>query len=191
MIKKILTAGIAAASIAASSQALADHPSFNFVDLGYIKADVSPVNADGIGIGASFEIDDTLFWEVGYADISTDGNNFFNSADIETYNIGIGARTALNAKTSLYGVASLVRGEGSSGSSNASDTGYGLEAGVRGYVSESIELEGGVTFVDIFDDSDTTAHVEGIFHINESFALTAGSTLESDNIYSIGARFHF
>ncbi len=201
MFKKLLAISVTAATITSSSFALADQPSFNYVDLGYIDQE----DADGFELQGSAEINDTWFWQAEYAD-----------AILEHYSASIGARTALSENTSFYGLIGVVRAEisisgtlgevleevlnelGGEGvvtaeiiSSDSSDTGYSLETGVRGFVSDSVELQGGIRYIDIFDDTDTTAFVGAVFEINEKFAITADATLDSDAAYGVGVRYRF
>lgn len=183
--KKLFATTISAAAILFSAGALAEQPSYNYAEIEYLDADP----ADGWGIHGSFEIDETLFWQIGYSEADT--SVFGINIDGDNYFAALGARTALSDNTSLYGMGSLVRAEVSTSFASESDTGYGVEVGVRSNVTEMIELQAGLSYIDIFDDTDTVGHLKAVFHLNDSFAITAGSTVESDKVYSLGVRYNF
>jgi hypothetical protein len=147
--------------------AMAESPSFNFIELGYEFVDLdlgggADVDGDGYAVGGSFEIGDNMFGFVSYAD-------FF-------------ARAAyVDAEIDAPGFESI------------DENGYGVGIGVRSNVSDLIELYGEVAYVDLGSGADSTAFGVGIyFNISDSFALGLGASVDDDvTSYGASARFYF
>jgi hypothetical protein len=60
------------------------------------------------------------------------------------------------------------------GGFNADDDGYLLDLGLRGLVTEGVELEGGLHYTDFDEGGDDTGfYFGGRFHFNETWALGA------------------
>ena len=177
-----------------AAPALAETPSFNFVEAGYIEVDLDlgdgfDVDGDGFGVGGAFEIGDKVFGFASYQDASFDFN-----VDFSTLEVGIGFHTGLTDNTSFFFRVGYADVEVSaSGFGSEDESGYAAGIGIRSNVSDLIELALEVAYVDLGDGADDTAVGGGIwFNITDNFALGANVSAGDDvTSYGGGLRLYF
>ena len=173
--------------------ALAESPSFNFIQVGYQSVELDDgfidVDGDGFALGGSFEIGQNMFGFASYG--KTD---FDFDVELTQLQVGFGARTGISENTDFFARVAYVEAEVSApGFIPADESGYGLGIGVRSNVSDLIELYGEIAYVDLGDGADSTAFGGGIwFNLNESFALGLGASAEDDvTVFGANARVYF
>jgi hypothetical protein len=174
--------------------AMAESPSFNFIQVGYQSVEIDlgdgfDVDGDGFALGGSFEIGDNMFGFASYG--KTD---FDFDVELTQLQVGFGARVGISDRTDFFARAAYVEGEVSApGFIPVDDNGYGLGIGVRSNVSDLVELYAEIAYVDLGDDADSTAFGGGIwFNLNETFALGLGASAEDDvTLYGASARVYF
>ena len=94
--RKVFLASIA---VLMSAPAVAEPPSFNFVQAGYQEIDLDvgggfDVEGDGFRIGGAFEFSENWFGFANYSDIG-----FPASVDLSTFQAGIGYQTPISDNT--------------------------------------------------------------------------------------------
>ncbi len=185
-------AGILAGVLMANAAMAADGPQYTYVEAGYSWIDYDDVNADGdaLNIGGSLAVTDMFHLFAGYQDGEIEIGNF--DVDVSTMQLGGGMNIELSPTVDLVATAAWARADldaNAFGSDN--EDGYALGVGVRAMVMPQLELNGGVSYVDISDD-DTALTVGAVYSFNEMFALTAGASF-GDNVtsYGIGGRIYF
>jgi hypothetical protein len=174
-------------------------PSLSFADMNYTNLEVSmvdvelgsgpfDVDGDGFELAGSFEITDKVFlfgeWQEQSLDFSIDGR---------TLEVGAGLTHGFSDKLDFVGTLSLVDSEIELGGSSADDDGLALGAGVRGRVNDSVELEGGLKYVD-YDESggDTGFTFGGRYYFNQSMALGASADFaDNADTLRLGFRWEF
>ena len=177
-----------------AAPALAETPSFNFVQAGYVEVDLDlgdgfDVDGDGFGLGGSFEIGDNLFGFASYQDASFDFG-----VDFSTLEVGLGYHTGITDNTSFFFRIGYADAEVSApGFGSEDESGYAAGIGVRSNVSDLIELALEVAYVDLGDGADDTAVGGGIlFNITDNFALGASISAGDDvTSYGAGLRLYF
>ncbi len=152
--------------------ALADDMSYSFVDLGYAETDIDGVgpSADGFGLRGSVGFAEHYFAFAEYSSLSV------QNVDIDQTVVGIGGHYGLTESLDLVGRAGWFRIDLSApGGFSADDDGYLLDLGLRGRVTEGVELEGGVRYSDLGGNNgdDTSVFVGGRFHFNKTWAIGA------------------
>lgn len=177
-----------------ASPAMAESPSFNFIELGYDFVDLDlgggdSVDGDGFALGGSFEINENFF---GFASYSDTGFDF--SVDLTQMQLGVGWRTGLTDNTDFFVRAAYVALEiDAPGFGSLDENGYGLGIGVRGNVSELVELYGEIAYADLGSDADGTAVGGGAyFKVSDNVALGLGASVDDDvTTYGASVRFYF
>jgi hypothetical protein len=176
------------------SPAMAERPSFNFIELGYNFVDLDlgggdDVDGDGFALGGSFEIGENLF---GFASYSDTGFDF--SVDLTQLELGVGWRTGLSDNADFFVRAAYVEAEvDGPGAGSFDENGLGLGVGVRGNVSDLVELYGEIAYVDLGDAGDGTAVSGGAyFSVSDNVALGLGASVDDDvTAYGASIRFYF
>jgi len=116
--------------------------------------------------------------------------------DITGYDLGVGGRFPLNSSLDLVGSARVVQQELDDGTSSEDDTGFEVAVGARMLVMDQIEVAGDVSYLDLFDEGNTTLNVSGLYHIiplvSAGVDLGYGDTYgEASFTYGATVRFNF
>ncbi|MGB5719239.1 MAG: hypothetical protein WBM34_00975, partial [Woeseiaceae bacterium] len=79
------------------------------------------------------------------------------------------------------------------GFGSVDDNGYGVMVGVRGMVSERLELDGNLSYVDLGDGSDGTAlGASALYALSDSFSLGLAAGFDEDTTtYGLVGRVYF
>ena len=184
-------------SIFLAAPAMAESPSYNFIQAGYQSTDLDfragfDVDGDGYGLGGSFEIGDHVFVFASYVRSELDF-----AVDLNQLQAGLGYHLGLTDNTDFFASLAYVDAEleakGDRGFGSADDSGYGVTIGLRSNVSDLIELFGEIAYVDFGDGGDGTAIGGGIwFNLTDSFALGLGAAADDDvTSYGASARLYF
>ncbi len=155
---------VAAAGLLSGQAALADGgPRYTYVEGGWqhialtgtgIPGDENP-DADGFTGGGSYAITDLfhVFASYGVATFglqSSDPGIFNTDVDLSQLEVGAGINYAVTDAIDVVARAAYVDTEADvDGGGSSSDGGYRLEAGVRGMATPSIEVSGGLSYVDV------------------------------------------
>jgi opacity protein-like surface antigen len=190
-IASLSTAGILAGVLMANAAFAADGPQYTFVEGGYNWIDFDDANADGdaFNVGGSVAVTDMVHLFANYQDGNIDGGGF--DFDLSTINLGAGLNIALSPTVDLVTQAAWVRVDVDvNGFGSDNEDGYSLGVGVRAMVMPQLELNGGVSYVDVNDD-DTALNLGAVYSFNDMFAVTGGASF-GDNItsYGVGARLY-
>ena len=169
---------------------LADGFDYTYVEAGFVNSeiDVGPfdVDGDGFGLSGSFALSDSIHLIGSYSDQDYD---FGVSAD--TLKLGGGFNTSLNSDLDFVAQLAYYDVEVSSGFGNADDDGLGVGAGIRARPAPDLELDAGLTYVDL-DDSDTVINLGIRYYFSDTFALAGGLVDDDSGLsWSIGVRAEF
>ena len=174
-----------------AAPALAGDLSYNYLQLGYQRVDVDDINVDGdgFGLGGSFEVGENWFIQAGYATAELDFG-----VDLDQLGVGVGYHVDMSENADFFATLSYVSVEASvPGFGSADDDGFGVSIGVRGMVSEQVELTGSLGYVDLSDSGDSTSlNAAAFYNFTDAFAL--GLVLGTDDdvtSYGLAGRFYF
>jgi len=182
----------AATILALSTAASADTPSYNYATLGWQKVSLDDgpfdVDGDGLGIGGSFEVADNWHVVGGYSSIGFDFG-----IDLNSLSIGAGYHTAISDTTSAYANVLWVNSEVEvSGGPSFDDDGFGLGIGLRSNITDRVELEGGLSYLDYGDGSGMAASAAGWYKFTDAFSLGVTLAAEEDVVgFGVGGRLYF
>lgn len=179
-----------------AAPAFAGDLSYNFFEIGYQRVDLDDdpvpgisVDGDGYGISGAFEVGESWFITAGYSTVEFDFG-----IDFDQLGIGVGYHVDMSQNADFFATLSYVTAEVSaSGFGSADEDGFGASIGIRGMVSDKVELSGSIGYVDLGDGGDGTSFgASALYNFTEAFAL--GLTLQTDDDitgYGLGARFYF
>ncbi len=187
MLKKLCVAAVLALPLTA----MADGLSYRFLEADYVMVEADGGGeADGFAIGGSYLFTPQLYATAGYSSLSPDGAS---DVDISSFSAALGFRHPLTTTIDANLEAGFVSAEVDAGSlGSEDDTGYSLGAGLRAMVASQLELNGGVSYVKIFDEGDTSLGLGAVFSFTPQLALVAGADFADDaNSYNVGGRFMF
>jgi hypothetical protein len=185
---------IGAAVLLLTVPAMAESPSYNFIQAGYQEVDLDigggpDVDGDGWALGGSFEFGEDFFGFVSYAD-----TGFDFSVDLTQLQVGIGWKMDVSDNTNFFARAAYVDAEiDAPGFGSFDESGYGVGIGIRSNVTDLIELYGEIAYVDLGSGADTTSVGGGIyFNLTDNFALGLGASTDDDaTAYGANVRFYF
>jgi hypothetical protein len=165
---KVVLGGLVLA--AAPLAAMADDMSYSYVDAAYVETDIDNApTADGFGLRGSVGFGANWFVFADFASQSVQG------IDIDSYDVGFGGHYGMTESLDLVGRIGYTKAEVDAGGGfSADDDGYLLDLGLRGRVTDGVELEGGVHYTDFSDGGDNTGlYFGGRFHFNKTWAVGA------------------
>ena len=177
--------------LALTASASAKEFDYDFFQLTYgnIEFDDINVDGDGFGLAGSYSINDDFHVFAGYEAAGLDFG-----IDATTIGAGLGWHTTLSPVVDLVASVSYQYIElDAPGGGNADDNGLGLGLGLRFAASELLELNAGISYVDLSDSGDDTGFgIGGLYSFTEAFALGL-SAAWSDNAtsYTLAGRFYF
>lgn len=178
----------------AVAPALAETPSYNFIEVGYIEVDLDlgggiDVDGDGFGLGGAFEVGDNFFGFASYQDADFDFD-----VEFSTIEVGFGYHTNLTDYTSFFARVGYAEAEASApGFGSEDESGYVAGLGVRSNVTDVIELDFEIAYADFGDGADDTAVGGAIwFDITNNVALGLNISAGDDvTTYGGGLRVFF
>lgn len=191
-IRLMIVGSALALGLAAPVSVLAESPSYDYFELGYVNADIDnpDVDGDGFGIGGSFGFAENWFMFAEYADLGFDFN-----IDINTFDAGFGYHYPISDTTDFAVTAAYSRAEAKEpGFGSIDDDGYGVGVLIRSMVNDAFELNGGLNYVDFGgnDGDDTSFTVGGLYSFTDNVAFGARVEIGDDvNLYQLGFRFYF
>ncbi|MGA1370493.1 MAG: YfaZ family outer membrane protein [Pseudomonadales bacterium] len=167
-------------------------PGYTYFDVGYVRTDIDDIdeNVDSLGLAGSFALTDNLYLFADYEDGSASFDRI--DVDVSTVAIGVGANFALSDTVDLFGEASYVNAELEAGDFvEIDENGFGLAAGVRAMVMPQLELNAGLSYVEIDELDDTSLDLGAVYSFTDVVALVLGASFaDNANTYSAGVRFY-
>jgi hypothetical protein len=191
MRKSIIAAAVAVMGVAGPALAK-DALSYSYVELGYVSSEVDDLNTNGSGLGlrGSYAFTDKFHGFASYTD--QDFNDF--DVSVKQLEIGGGTHWSLTPKMDFVATLSYLDiSADAAGGGSADDNGFGLGAQLRGLVTDTLELRGGLKYAN-FDESgsDTTAEIGARWDITKMFGLAADVDFNNDGTsWMLGCRFNF
>ena len=179
--------------LAVSTAAMADDLNYNFLSLGYERIELDDdfgfdVDGDGWTIGGSFEVGESWFLFAGYGMA-----DFDFGIDLDQWAAGGGYHLPMADNVDFVATLSYQRADVSAGSLSVDDDGFGASVGIRAMVSERVELNGSINYVDFGDFGDETSFGGSAWlNLTEQFALGLGVSFSDDATeYGLGGRLYF
>jgi len=175
--------------------------SYNLGEIGYTRAEVDDLDlkGDGVTLGGSVEFSPNMFGSFNFADVDYGSSAATGGVKLKgtTYNLGLGFNWALGPTLDLVSGATYehirLKGSLAGVSSSQSDSGFGLNVGLRGRTAEKLELTGTVKYVDFGHGTDDfTIAAGGRWYFTEAFAAGPDISHNDDGTHwGISLRYDF
>lgn len=174
--KPILARTLLAATIlTASSAALAAGPRYNYLQGQWQESELEDSRAefDGIGVAASFELNQQFFAFGQFSSLDDRG------VDLDRWAIGAAYKMPFGTNTDLNFGAGIVDYEINTGPFSDDDSGLMLTAGIRSMLDKQLEVGASASYEDAYD-IDMLLNVYGAWHFTPQ--LAAGLTLTEGDL---------
>jgi hypothetical protein len=170
---------LAIAALAPLSGAAAQTLDYTYVEAAYLNTDIDlgPVtlHGDGLGVTGSLALGEKYYVFADY-----DGSSFNRGVDTSGYDLGVGRRWPLQTKLDAFADLAYVHARVETRFGNADDDGFGVDVGLRSRVSEKIELQGAISYVDL-SGSETSLLLGGRYFLTNAVAVGAGYDINNDD----------
>lgn len=177
---------ILAAAASAHAQAPADRPSS--YDYAHAGLAITSLDHGGFEGGGSFTVARNLHVFASYQDWDLNSN-----VDRSTLQVGAGYHWDISNNLDL--VLALAYADSkldTPGSGRIDDNGAILSAGLRGWITNAVELSGTILLDDSLDSSDTVIELGGEYHMSDQFSLGGRVRVDEDlTTLFVGGRFYF
>lgn len=178
--------GLAFATSASAKDFDYDHFQLTY---GNVEFDDINVDGDGFGLSGSYSLNEEFHVFAGY-----DAAGLDFGIDATTLGAGLGWHTTLSPVVDLVASVSYQYVElDAPGLGSVDDNGLGLGLGLRYAATELLELNAGISHVDLSDGgSDTGFGVGGLYSFNDAFALGLGASwADESSSFTLAGRFYF
>ena len=171
--------------LACTHATFAARPNYTYLGLGYAfdKLD-GGCDQDGLYLEGSLVLSELTFIQLHHTDVTS--SSWCGST---TTSFSGGVRSDIGGSSSLYGTASLLHRD----YGNNSDTGAGVNIGLRSLILFELEVNGllGYESIDGYEVSYIGAGIN--YWLSQAFSLSAGMTLndEDDKGVTVGLRYNF
>jgi len=166
-----------------------DAMNYTYVEGAYANTDIDGgLDGDGLDVRGSFSLTDTLFLTGGYT-----SRDFDFGIDLDRYEAGLGGHLPLAANLDVVGTVSYLHSEEDFAFGDADDDGIGLALGLRGRLTDALEVQGGLSYADLDDFNDDLAlSIDGRYYMTPQLALGAGFEAGDDvSTWTVGLRYEF
>ncbi len=188
MLRSTLTIFLLAFAVTAGAEGFG----YNYLQASYgaVSFDDSIVDVDGDGLGISgswgFHPDFYVAGEYQTADMDF-------GVDLNILELAVGWHTPLSDQLDFTAQLGFVNAEVESAFGSADDDGLMIGAGLRGALTDAVELNGGIDYID-FDQGggETRANAGFLFSLTEQITVGAEASFWDDiNVYTLNLRFDF
>lgn len=183
--RKQLCSMVAAVAALCAAPAYAQNFDYNYVDLGFRTGEVIDIDVSGFGAEASRVFAPNIRLKA--------GADWLDADDVDTSAMRVAVQggffTALAPNVDLVADAGLVYIDIDD---IDDDTGVKLDGILRFRVDPRIEVDAGLSYVDIFDNSDTGLHLAGVFQLNRNTGLLVRFDDHDDfELWTFGVRLNY
>jgi hypothetical protein len=193
----VMALGVGAQAIAAEGF------SYNNIEAAYVHTKLTLDGGEGAanGKGDGFSISGSVGFGGNFYGFGSLGDTDIDGVKLKPLNLGVGFHTMLSSSMDFVSGVSYERLKISAGGSSASESGYGLSAGVRGRLAESFEWTGGLKYSDVGDYGDGIGfNLGGRYYFTPAFAAGIDYTHQKlknsivdlkTNTWTIALRYDF
>ena len=177
---------------ALSTPALAEGPSYNFVEVAYQEVELDDsfvdVDGDGFALGASLELAETWHAFISYAN-----TDFDFDVELDELAIGGGLHLPMTSTTDFVFNLAYLDAEASALGISVDDDGFGASVGLRSMLTEQFELAANLAYADLGDsDNEFSINGQAWYSFTDNFAVGLNVGASDDILrYGVGGRIYF
>ena len=177
--------------LVASSNAISREISYDYIQGTYSSVTDSSfpndIDGDRFGVSGSMGVTQSLALTAGF-----NATSFDHDIDTSQFVLGVTLHAPIEVGTDVVGNLSALKAEIEGTNFDDSDTGVIVGIGLRHLVANSVELDAGISFTDIFDDDFTTFGFGARFYANDEISFGIGYAAEDDvDTILLNARLDF
>lgn len=177
-----LVLGVAAAfGVEAQAQSLA----YNYIDVGLRTGTIFDIDVTGVGAEGSYGIAPNIRLKLGADALEADDID----ASAQNVALQVGYFMGLAPNVDLVVDGGLLY---QNVDDFDDDTGLKIDGILRARLDQKFELNGGISYVDIFDDSETGIHLAGLLSVNPKLSLLVRyDDIGESELWTFGIRANF
>jgi hypothetical protein len=165
--------------------------SYSYLEGGYVHSKLDDLDIDGSGFGiqGSYAFAKNVHGFAGYQN-----QDFDFDVNIDQWEFGAGVNFSVSPKLDVVGRLAYVGIKAEiPGLASADDSGVGASAELRSRLTDTLELHGGVSYVNLNDSGNGTSGTLGArVFFTKMFALGADASFNDDGTtFMLGARVDF
>ncbi len=165
--------------------------SYDYIDVSYVAREYDLIDETGSGIAvrASYDLAPYMNLIGVYSYDTID----LTLADIDTsgFAFGIGSHFPVHERVDVYSEALFLYGDRKGGGVDRSETGFGLEAGLRTMPIDRLEFDAAFNYTDLFE-SDTNLVLGARAYVTRAASIRFRAQLDDDgDIYALGLRYQW
>ena len=173
----------------ASSNAISREISYDYIQGTYSSVTDSrfpnDIDGDRFGVSGSLGVTQNLALTAGF-----NATSFDNDIDTSQFVLGVTLHAPIAVGTEVVGNLSALKAEIEGTKFDDNDTGAIVGIGIRHLVTNSVELDGGISYTDVLDDNFTTFGFGARFYANDEISFGIGYAAEDDaDSILLNARF--
>lgn len=177
-----------------AATAMAQHSNFNYINGAWQVAKLDAglggdIDGNELSIGGAFAINDDWHIVAGYGSLDLDFG-----VDLDQLELGVGYHDSISQNTTWFAELSFVQADASvNGFGSLDESGIGARIGMRSNVTDAVELNGAISYVDLGNGADGTSFEgAGWYSISRTFSLGLLASFDDDlTTYGIGGRVYF
>ncbi len=165
---------------------------YNYLQASYgtVSLDDSIVDVDGSGLGISgaYAFHEEFYFAGEYQTADMDFG-----VDLNILELAVGYHTPLSEQLDMTAQFGYLNAEvEAAGFGSSDDDGFLVGAGLRGALTDTVELNGGIDYIDIDSGGETRANAGFLFALTETLTVGAKASFWDDiNVYQLNLRFDF
>ena len=190
---------VAITILLSASNAMSQDISFDYVQATYtfatvdLGASTDEIEGNGIGLSLSLGFTPALALTLAVLDTTFETYQGIDVDAAKATTLGVTAHTLTASGSELFanlsGLKAEVTATDDTGSTNDNDYGYAASIGVRHIVTDTFELEMGISNVYAFDNADTSFKADARYYIRKKVSLGIGYiTGDSVDSFSLNLR---
>jgi len=165
--------------LAASSNAISREISYDYIQGTYSSVTDSSfpndIDGDRFGVSGSLGVTQNLALTAGF-----NATSFDNDIDTSQFALGITLHAPIAVGTEVVGNLSALKAKIEGSNFDDNDTGFIVGIGLRHLVTNSVELDAGISYTDVYDDNFTTFGFGARFYANDKISFGIGYATEDD-----------